>query len=52
MQESISRGGKIQFQTFDTSLYGMAHPNAKQNELHSSSNLQSSTLEFPDHEEI
>ena len=27
MQESISRGGKIQFQTFDTSLYGTAHPN-------------------------
>ena len=26
MQESISRGGKIQFQTFDTSLYGTAHP--------------------------
>ena len=27
MQELISRGGgKIQFQTFDTSLYGTAHP--------------------------
>ena len=26
MQESISRGGKIQFQTFDTSLYVTAHP--------------------------
>ena len=29
MQESISRGGKIQFQTFDTSLYGTAHPTGK-----------------------
>ena len=29
MQESISRGGKIQFQTFDTSLYGTAHPNTR-----------------------
>ena len=26
MQESISRGEQIQFQTFDTSLYGTAHP--------------------------